>query len=68
MSTMKEFKVDAIDAAPSQIHHEVVPSGTMRSETGLDFVGAVREPYGPGGMSCSLYEGHSRVGQTLMAD
>lgn len=46
---MKESKTDGIDAAPSQIHHEVVPQGTMRSETGSDLVGAVREPYGPGG-------------------
>lgn len=43
---MKETKVDAIDAAPIQIHHEVVPG--MRSEASEQLIGA-REAYGPGG-------------------
>lgn len=45
---MKESKVDAIDAAPTQIHHEVVPG--MRSEASEELNGA-REAYGPAGMS-----------------
>lgn len=51
MSTMKESKVDAIDAAPTQIHHEVVPG--MRSEASEELIGA-REAYGPGGELSSL--------------
>lgn len=49
---MKETKVDAIDAAPSQIHHEVVPQVTMPSDAGAELFGTAREPYGPGGMFC----------------
>lgn len=57
MSTMKEDKADAIDAAPTQIHHEVVPQGVMRSEAGEELVGAGREPYGPSGtsLSCTIF-------------
>ena len=52
MSTMKESKADAIDAASTQIHHEVVPG--MRSEVSERLIG-VREAYGPGGkQSCPL--------------
>lgn len=46
---MKETKADAIDAAPTQIHHEVAPQGKMRSEASEELIGAAREPYGPGG-------------------
>jgi len=42
---MKEDKADAIDAAPIQIHREM-----MQNE---ELIGAAREPYGPGGM-CSM--------------
>ncbi|KAF3047679.1 hypothetical protein E8E12_011341 [Didymella heteroderae] len=54
MSTMKELKVDAINAAPTQIHHEVVPG--MRSEAGEELIGA-REAYGPGGFK-GLFSNH----------
>lgn len=47
---MGEIKAHAIDAAPTQIHHEVAPEGKMRSEASESLVGAAREPYGPGGM------------------
>lgn len=40
---MEENKKDTIDASPTQIHREV-----MRNE---EVLGAIREPYGPGGMS-----------------
>lgn len=48
---MKESKVDAINAAPTQIYHEVAPG--MRSEASERLIGA-REAYGPGGEH-SLY-------------
>lgn len=53
---MKETKADAIDVAPTQLHHEVVPQGTMRNDMGGELLGSVREPYGPGGTFCLLYD------------
>lgn len=47
-------KADAIDAAPTQVHREV-----MRSEVNVELVGAMREPYGPGGMSTTFLSGGS---------
>lgn len=43
---MTDSKVDEIDAAPTQTHHEVAP---MRSEASEGLLG-VREAYGPGGV------------------
>lgn len=57
MSSMKEIKADAIDAAPSQIHHEVVPQGAKMSEASMELVGAAREPYGPGGKLLWMHPG-----------
>jgi len=51
----KETKADPIDAAPAQFHLEMVPQETMRNE-GVELLGAVREPYGPGGTSCLLHD------------
>jgi len=45
-------KAHAIDATPTQIHREV-----MRSEVDVELVGAMREPYGPSGMSTTSLSG-----------
>jgi hypothetical protein len=52
MSTMEDTKMDAINAAPTQIHHEVAPGEKMPNEASLQesLIGTEREPYGPGGM------------------
>lgn len=48
---MKEIKLDAINAAPTQIHHEVAPGGKMPNEASLQesLIGTERAAYGPGG-------------------
>ena len=48
---MEETKLDAINAVPTQIHHEVVPREKMPNEASLQesLIGAERAPYGPGG-------------------
>lgn len=49
---MEETKQDAINAVPTQIHHEVAPRKKMPNEASLQesLIGAERAPYGPGGM------------------
>ncbi len=49
MSIMKETKPDAIDTAPSKLHQEMIPQGES-----VELAGAVREPYGPDGMSLPI--------------
>ena len=51
MSTMEATKLDAINAVPTQIRHEVAPEGKMPNEASLQesLIGTERESYGPGG-------------------
>jgi hypothetical protein len=48
---MEETKLDAINAIPTQIHHEVVPRVKMPNEASLQesLIATERVPYGPGG-------------------
>jgi hypothetical protein len=48
---MKEPKLDAINAIPTQIQHEVVPRVKMPNEASLQesLIATERVPYGPGG-------------------